>query len=65
MEAGEGKIEPGVRIELTEQQQRARRRRNIAIGFCLLAMVIAFYAASIVKFGPALMDKISSSEVKK
>ena len=54
MGSGEGKIEPGVFIELTEKQRRARRARNIAIGVCLAGMVLAFYAATIVKFGPEL-----------
>ncbi len=55
MEAGEGKVEPGVRIELTDAQQKARRTRNIAIGGCLLALVLVFYVATVVKFGPGLM----------
>ena len=55
MEAGEGKIEPGVSIELTEAQKKARRNRNIAIGGCLVALVLVFYVATIVKIGPGLM----------
>lgn len=44
-------------IELSDQQKRARRMRNIAIALGLFAMVAAFYAATIVKFGPRLMDR--------
>ncbi len=57
MAAGEGKIEPGSAIELTDAQRKARRSRNIAIGFGLFALVAVFYAATIVKFGPRLMDR--------
>ena len=55
METGEGRIDPGNSVELTEKQRRARRARNIAIGLCLAAMVAAFYAATIVKFGPEIL----------
>ena len=55
MEAGEGKIEAGFAIELTDAQKKARRTRNIAIGVCLLGLVGIFYVATIVKIGPAMM----------
>ena len=55
MSAGEGKIEPGVRIELTEAQQKARRKRNMAIGGCLVALILVFYVATIVKIGPGIL----------
>jgi hypothetical protein len=38
------------RINLTEQQKRARRSRSIAIGVGLAALVVIFYIATIVKF---------------
>ncbi|MGN6468925.1 MAG: hypothetical protein ACTHLC_05005 [Rhizobiaceae bacterium] len=38
------------RIELTEQQKKARRNRSLAIGFGLAALVVIFYIATIVKF---------------
>ena len=57
MEFGEGKMEPGVGVELNDAQKRARKFRNIAIGLCLFGLVAAFYAATIVKFGPRLMDR--------
>ncbi|MGN6465672.1 MAG: hypothetical protein ACTHLP_09310 [Rhizobiaceae bacterium] len=38
------------RINLTEQQKRARRSRSIAIGIGLAALVVIFYIATIVKF---------------
>ena len=55
MEAGGGRIETGVAIELTAVQKKARRTRNIAIGVCLLGLVGIFYVATIVKIGPAMM----------
>ena len=41
----------------TESQKKARRSRSIAIGLGLFAMVVIFYVATIVKFGPAILDR--------
>jgi len=38
-------------VTLTERQRKARRNRSIAIGVALAALVIIFYAATIVRFG--------------
>jgi len=57
MDVGEGKIVEGQQIEVTDQQRRARRMRSIAIGLGLFALVAIFYTATIVKFGPRLMDR--------
>ena len=62
MEVGEGKIEPGVSISLSEKQQRARKMRNLAIGGCLLALVAIFYVATIVKIGPNMMKAKQNQE---
>ena len=43
-------------IRLTEQQQRARRARSIAIGLALAALVILFYIVTLVK-GPGVLDR--------
>ena len=43
-------------IRLTEQQQRARRARSIAIGLALGALVILFYIVTLVK-GPGVLDR--------
>jgi hypothetical protein len=45
----EPKLEPGIR--LTEQQQRARRARSIAIAISLGVLVVLFYIVTLVK-GP-------------
>jgi len=47
--AGEGRV--GVR--LTEQQQRARRARSIAIAVSLGVLVVLFYIVTLVK-GPGV-----------
>ncbi|MBZ0164173.1 MAG: hypothetical protein K8H74_15850 [Notoacmeibacter sp.] len=39
-------------VELTEKQKKARRSRSLAIGIALAALVVLFYVATIVKFGP-------------
>lgn len=41
-------------VILTEQQKRARRARSIAIALSLGALVILFYAVTLVK-GPAIL----------
>jgi hypothetical protein len=46
------KPQPG--IKLTEQQQRARRARSIAIAVSLGALVVLFYIVTLVK-GPAVL----------
>jgi hypothetical protein len=44
-------------VSLTESQKKARRSRSIAIALGLFAMVVVFYVATIVKFGPAILDR--------
>ena len=41
-------------IVLTEQQQRSRRQRSIAIAVILVALVVLFFAVTLVK-GPAVL----------
>lgn len=45
------------RIELTDKQKKARRNRSVAIGLALGALVIIFYVATIVKFGPSVLNR--------
>jgi hypothetical protein len=52
--ADEQKPEPGIR--LTEQQQRARRARSIAIAVSLGVLVVLFYIVTLVK-GPGVLDR--------
>jgi hypothetical protein len=51
-EMDERKPETGIR--LTEQQQRARRARSIAIAVSLGVLVVLFYIVTLVK-GPAVL----------
>jgi hypothetical protein len=44
------------RIVLTEEQQRSRRARSIAIALALGALVILFYVVTLVK-GPAVLNR--------
>ena len=44
-------------VTLTEAQQKARRSRSVAIGLGLAVLVVVFYLATIVKFGPAILDR--------
>lgn len=43
---------------LTDAEIKARRRkRSIAIALALGALVVVFYALTIVKMGPAILDR--------
>jgi hypothetical protein len=44
-------------IVLTEQQLRRRRARNIAIALALGVLVALFYAVTIVKLGPGVLQR--------
>jgi archaellum biogenesis protein FlaJ (TadC family) len=44
-------------IVLTDEQQRRRRARSIAIALALAALVLLFYAVTIVKLGPGVMSR--------
>jgi len=37
-------------VNLTENQKKARRGRNIALGAVLLGLVVLFYIVTLVKF---------------
>mgnify|MGYP007078761626 FL=1 len=45
------------RGQLTEAQKKARRSRSVAIGLALAALVVLFYVLTLVKFGPAILDR--------
>jgi hypothetical protein len=44
-------------IVLTEEQKRRRRARNVAIALALAALVVLFYALTIIKVGQTGMLK--------
>jgi hypothetical protein len=41
----------------TDRQARNRRRRSIAIALALAAFAVLFYAITIVKMGPSILDR--------
>ena len=47
---------PEAGIRLTEEQQRARRSRSIAIGIALGLLVLLFYIVTLVK-GPGVLER--------
>ena len=46
---------PIVGRTLTPQELRSRRARNIALGLAIGALVVLFYAVTIVKLGPGVL----------
>jgi type IV secretory pathway component VirB8 len=40
------------KIDLTDAQRKSRRNRNVAIAVALFALVILFYAVTIIKMVP-------------
>lgn len=44
-------------IVLTDAQKKSQRARNIAIGLVLGVLVVLFYGATVVKFGPAILER--------
>ena len=44
-------------IKLTEEQKKRRRGRSIAIGLALAALVVVFYAVTIIKLGPGVLER--------
>lgn len=44
-------------IELTDKQKKAQRARSIAIAIVLGALVVVFYAVTVLKFGPQAFNR--------
>ena len=49
-------------IDVTPEQLAARKRRNIAIGLCLFAMVAIFYGATFTKFKTPAQHAATASQ---
>lgn len=45
------------RVQLTERQKKAQRSRSIAIALALIGFVALMYIVTIVKMGPAILDR--------
>jgi hypothetical protein len=44
-------------IELTPEQQKARRQRNVVIGIAIGCFILLFYAVTIAKLGPGVLNR--------
>ena len=44
-------------IRLTTAQEKSRRQRNLAIGLAIGLFVLLVYVVTIVKLGPAVLDR--------
>lgn len=44
-------------LRLTPEQEKSRRARNVAIGLAVAALVVIFYAVTVVKLGPGVLHK--------
>ena len=44
-------------VVLSEEQRRRRRRRSVALALALAAIAILFYAVTIVKLGPHVINR--------
>ena len=45
------------KVTLTEEQKKRQHKRSLAIAFALGALVLIFYAITIVKMGPGVMNR--------
>jgi hypothetical protein len=44
-------------VKLTDAQKKAQRSRSIAIAVALAAFIVIIYIVTIVKMGPAILDR--------
>ncbi|MCG8444570.1 MAG: hypothetical protein MI753_02510 [Hyphomicrobiales bacterium] len=44
-------------VRLTEEERKRRRIRSIALALTLGALVLLFYAVTVVRLGPAVLDR--------
>lgn len=44
------------RIDMTDAQRKSRRNRSVAIALALAALVFIFYAVTIIKMGPGVVQ---------
>ena len=45
------------KIQLTDEQKKRQRNRSIAIAVALGLLVVIFYAATLVKMGPEILNR--------
>jgi hypothetical protein len=44
-------------LRLTPEQERSRRQRNVAIAAAIGCIVVLFYAVTIAKLGPGVLER--------
>jgi high-affinity K+ transport system ATPase subunit B len=44
-------------MQLTEEQKRSRRSRNIALGIIIAGLVVLFYVITVVKLGGNVLQR--------
>lgn len=44
-------------VRLTEAQRKRQRSRSVAIALVLAALVVLFYVVTVVKMGPAILNR--------
>ena len=47
----------GIKVPLSPEDARRRRKRSIAIALTLAALVLLFYALTIAKLGPQVLQR--------
>ena len=45
------------KVHLTEEQEKRRNKRSVAIALTLAALVVLFYAITMVKMGPEVLNR--------
>lgn len=45
------------RVTLTDAQKKAQRSRSVAIAIALVGFVFVMYIVTIIKMGPAILDR--------
>ncbi len=50
-------METGKQVELTEQQKKSRRARNIALALLLAAFAVILYIGTWAKFGANILNR--------
>jgi len=50
-------MEEDDRVTLTDSQRKAQRSRSLAIALALVAFVVIMYIVTVIKMGPAILDR--------
>jgi hypothetical protein len=50
-------MDPKRPIQLTPEEQKRRRKRSLALGLTLGALVLLFYVITIAKLGPGVLQR--------